>query len=170
MSSRRQFIRNTALATGGIIFANSSFAGIIPGRKPKVIIIGAGFAGLSAACALKKKNIDFIILESRNRISGRVFSQQIDENLVVEFGAEWVGNSHERVHNLCNGYGLELQNNQFNTHLIYQGKYNRSGDWKLSDEWTAKFKSIIEHYPSLTLADKKQLDKTDWWRFLVDQG
>ena len=96
MSSRRVFIRQTALGTGGLILA-SSFLGFIIPKRPKVIIIGAGFAGLSAAYYLYKKKIDFVILESRNRIGGRVFSHVMDEkeNLVIELGAEWVGNSHD---------------------------------------------------------------------------
>ena len=44
-------------------------------------------------------------------------------NLVVELGAEWVGNSHTRIRELCGQFGLELFNNQFETHLVYKGKY-----------------------------------------------
>lgn len=172
MSSRRQFIKDTALATGGMIFASSSFGQFFIGTKPKVIIIGAGFAGLAAAHYLQKKKIDFVILEARNRINGRVFSHTMDEkeNLVIELGAEWVGNSHERVQSLCQEFGLELQNNQFDTHMIYGGKYYRKGDWDYSDPWKKKFQSIIDNYPKLTQADKVRLDKMDWWRFLVNNG
>lgn len=172
MSSRRQFIRETAMATGGILFASSSFANIFPAKKSFVIIIGAGFSGLAAAATLRKKNIPFVVLESRNRISGRVFSHTIDESekLVIELGAEWVGNSHTRVQELCNTHGLELFNNQFDTHLIYKDRYYRNGDWSYSEQWKEKFSSIIKDYPSLTPAQKKEIDKTDWWRFLVDKG
>ena len=129
MSSRRQFIKEATFASGGLLLASSSFSNFFIGTKPKVIIIGAGFAGLSAAYYLHKKKIDFVILEARNRISGRVFSHTMDEkeNLIIELGAEWVGNSHERMQNLCNEFGLELQNNQFDSHLIYQGKYYKNG-------------------------------------------
>ena len=94
------------MAGGGLLLASSTFGNIFAGRKAFVIIIGAGFAGLAAARYLRSKKIDFVILESRNRISGRVFSHKLDEEsgLVVELGAEWVGNSHKRVHDLCNGY------------------------------------------------------------------
>ena len=172
MSSRRQFIKEASLASGGLLLASSSFSNFFIGAKPKVIIIGAGFAGLSAAYYFHKKKIDFVILEARNRISGRVFSHTIDEkeNLIIELGAEWVGNSHERLQNLCNEFGLELQNNQFDSHLIYQGKYYKNGDWDYSPEWKKKFQSIIDNYEKLTQADKLKLDKMDWWRFLVNNG
>ena len=90
------------------------------------------------------------------------------ENLIIELGAEWVGNSHERMQNLCNEFGLELQNNQFDSHLIYQGKYYKNGDWDYSPGWKTKFQSIINNYPKLSQADKLKLDKMDWWRFLVN--
>lgn len=172
MSSRRQFIKETALASGAILLATSKFEQFLIGPRPRVIIIGAGFAGLAAAYSLYKRKIDFIILEARNRISGRVFSNTIDEKegLVIELGAEWVGNSHERMHNLCNEFGLKLINNQFDSHLIYQGKYYKSGEWDYSDGWKNKFKNILSNYENLTQADKVKLDKMDWWRFLVNNG
>ncbi|HQV54590.1 MAG: FAD-dependent oxidoreductase [Chitinophagaceae bacterium] len=172
MSSRRKFIQETAITTGGLFLASSAFSSFFIAKKPKVIIIGAGFAGLAAAKYLHKKGIDFVILEARNRISGRVFSHTIDEkeNLIIELGAEWVGNSHERIQNLCNEFGLELQNNQFDTHLIYKGNYYKKNEWDYSEDWNKKFKAIIDHYPKLTQAEKLKIDKMDWWRFLVNNG
>jgi len=172
MSSRRQFIKEASLATGGVLLTSSSFGKFFIGKKPKVIIIGAGFAGLSAAYHLHKKGIEFVILEARNRIGGRVFSHNIDpsENLVVELGAEWVGNSHSRIQNLCNDFGLSLLNNQFDSHLIYRGKYFKNNEWDYSEDWKKKFHFLLENYKHLTTADKIKLDKQDWWRYLVDNG
>lgn len=172
MTSRRDFIRQSTLATGGVLLSSSSFERFFIGKKPKVIIIGAGFAGLAAALHLHKKKIDFVMLEARNRIGGRVFSHTIDpaENLVIELGAEWVGNSHTRVRELCDEFSLELQNNQFDTHLIYQGKYYKKNEWDYSDAWKTKFQSLLDGYDKMTEADKIKLDKTDWWRYLVNNG
>ena len=172
MTSRRDFIRQSTLATGGVLLSSSSFGRFFIGKKTKVIIIGAGFAGLAAALQLYKKKIDFIILEARNRIGGRVFSHTIDphENLVIELGAEWVGNSHTRVRELCDEFSLELQNNQFDPHLIFQGKYYGKNEWDYSDAWKAKFQSLLDGYDKMTPADKIRLDKTDWWRYLVNNG
>lgn len=41
-------------------------------KKPKIIVIGAGIAGLIAARQLKYFGFDVFVLESRNRIGGRV--------------------------------------------------------------------------------------------------
>lgn len=44
----------------------------------KIIIVGAGMAGLSAANHLIKNNInDFMILEGRNRVGGRIIAINI---------------------------------------------------------------------------------------------
>lgn len=172
MSSRRQFIKQSTFAAGGLLLASHGFSNFYIDKKPKVIIIGAGFAGLAAAYSLYKRKVDFVILEARNRIGGRVFSHTIDEkeNLVIELGAEWVGNSHTRIQELCNELGLELFNNQFDSHLIYKGQYFAKNEWDYSDNWNAKFKTLIDHYPQLTKEEKIKLDQKDWWRFLVDNG
>jgi NADPH-dependent 2,4-dienoyl-CoA reductase/sulfur reductase-like enzyme len=46
-----------------------------------VIIIGAGFAGLIAARELSHRNLRVLIIEARDRIGGRVFTAQIDNQL-----------------------------------------------------------------------------------------
>jgi monoamine oxidase len=125
MNSRRQFIKNTSLATGALVLASSRYNNFFIGTKPRVIIIGAGFAGLAAAYKLHQRKIDFVVLEARKRISGRVYSYPIDpaENLVVELGGEWVGNSHKRIKQLCKEFDLELFDNHLDTRLILEGKY-----------------------------------------------
>jgi len=172
MISRRQFIERSALATCGILLGNSALSAAATSKKPKVIIIGAGFSGLAAAYSLKKKNIDFIILESRSRIGGRVFSHTMDEaeKLVIELGAEWVGASHNRLISLTEEMELKLENNQFDTNLIYRGEFFKKGEWDYSNEWKLKFESLLKAYPDLTNDDKINLDKIDWWRYLVNNG
>lgn len=58
-------------------------------RQAKVIVIGAGISGLAAARTLAEKNIDVIILEARNRIGGRMWT---DSSLGVplDLGASWI--------------------------------------------------------------------------------
>jgi monoamine oxidase len=170
MTTRRRFIKQSLLASGGILLSGTSFGKFFIGEKPKVIIIGAGFAGLAAAYTLKQKGIDFVILESRNRVSGRVFSHKMTDNLTIELGAEWVGESHHIVRKLCDEFNLELFNNQFDTRLIYQGKYYDKGKWDYSEAWTKKYDQLLKDYAHFSDDDKKQLDQYDWWRYLVNNG
>jgi monoamine oxidase len=171
MTSRRSFLKGSAIiAAGTLLNAQNASAFFI--SKPKhVLVIGAGFAGLAAANYLIKKGIKVTVLEARNRVGGRVFSYNIPgEELVVELGAEWVGDSHDRIKELCQEFKLELMNNQFETHLVYKGKYYSKGQWKYSEEWDKKWSNLLATYDKMTVAQKKQLDSYDWWRYLVNHG
>lgn len=169
--NRRNFIKQTGLAGTALLLAPY----LAPAYKnaktaTKVIIIGAGFAGMAAAYKLSKKRIPFIVLESRDRIGGRVFSHPISKDLIIELGGEWVGQSHTRIQELCSELRLDLQNNQFDTHLIYKGAYAPAGKWDYSPAWNQKWKQILKAYPQLNEADKIKLDQYDWWHYLVNNG
>ncbi|MCY3867539.1 MAG: NAD(P)/FAD-dependent oxidoreductase [Chloroflexi bacterium] len=56
----------------------------------KVIVIGAGIAGLSAAYHLKGAGIEATVLEARDRIGGRVWTNRDFADIPVEFGAELI--------------------------------------------------------------------------------
>ena len=55
----------------------------------RVIVIGAGFAGLSAAARLVELDTDVVVLEARNRIGGRAHSVDVD-GVVADVGAAWL--------------------------------------------------------------------------------
>ncbi len=56
----------------------------------KVLVIGAGIAGLSAAYHLKRAGIEATVLEARDRIGGRVWTDRDFADIPVEFGAELI--------------------------------------------------------------------------------
>lgn len=56
----------------------------------KVLVIGAGIAGLSAAWHLREAGIDATVLEARDRIGGRVWTSRDFADIPVEFGAELI--------------------------------------------------------------------------------
>ncbi|XP_011312430.1 peroxisomal N(1)-acetyl-spermine/spermidine oxidase-like [Fopius arisanus] len=76
-------------------------------RNPKVIIIGAGPAGIAAASRLIQNNIDdVIILEAENRYGGRIYSTKIGEYW-ADLGAQWVhGNVGNIVYDMAWPLGL----------------------------------------------------------------
>ncbi len=168
--NRKSFILQSSLAAGALLVPNLAWSFSGSSAQPKVVIIGGGFSGLAAAYKLKQQRISFLILESRNRIGGRVFSHKMSDDLTIELGGEWVGNSHTRMQELCSEFKLELQNNQLETHLIYKNEYTPAGKWDYSKEWREKFQSILDKYPDMSEAEKIKLDKYDWWRYLVENG
>lgn len=173
--NRRDFLVKSTLAGSAILTSDTIKANpiFLRNEKPKsVIIIGAGFAGLSAAMKLKSEGIKVTVLEARKRIGGRVFSNQPTRanGQVIELGAEWVGNSHERVITLCDQFGLKLENNQFETDLTLGAKYSPTGKWDFSPEMQKFWENKVTIWENLSEEQRKKLDNTDWWRFLSNQG
>lgn len=81
-------------------------------KSVKYIIIGAGLSGLATAYELfRAGETDFLVLESRNRIGGRIMTFES-----IDFGATWFQNHHGQVIRLLR----ELQLDKF--HQYTQGK------------------------------------------------
>jgi monoamine oxidase len=57
---------------------------------PRVVVVGAGFAGLAAADALVRRGVEVTVFEARDRVGGRVHSGRLENGAVVELGAEFV--------------------------------------------------------------------------------
>ncbi|KAK4593977.1 hypothetical protein RGQ29_017877 [Quercus rubra] len=58
-------------------------------RKPSVIVIGGGMAGIAAARALYDASFQVVLLESRDRIGGRVHTDY-SFGFPVDLGASWL--------------------------------------------------------------------------------
>ena len=67
-----------------------------PGQAGKVLIIGAGAAGMSAGYLLHSLGYDFTILEAANRIGGRIKKEPDLADFPIDLGAEWI-HTHPRV-------------------------------------------------------------------------
>lgn len=171
MPTRREFLQHSATLTAAAVLSRTALAE--PSQlKSRVIVLGAGLAGLAAAYELSKKNYDVVVLEARSRVGGRVLSHEIDKEkkLVIELGGEWIGNSHVRMIALCKELGLGTFNNQFNTHLIYKNEYSPAGSWNYSDEWSRAFDGMLSSFKKMNESQHQQLDKMDWWRYLMNAG
>jgi monoamine oxidase len=86
-------------AAGLLSARNSIFAqSLEQSSKPRVIVVGAGFAGLACAYELTSAGYDVKVFEARKRVGGRVLSLK---NLIpgknVEGGGELLGSNHPHV-------------------------------------------------------------------------
>ena len=74
----------------------------------RVVVVGAGFAGLAAADALRRAGAEVVVLEARDRVGGRVWSTTLANGAAIELGAEFVLPGHDVVRETCARLGLEL--------------------------------------------------------------
>mgnify|MGYP003557557708 FL=1 len=58
--------------------------------RRRVLVIGAGAAGLAAASALSAKGLAVTVLEARDRIGGRVFTSSQWPGQPIDLGASWI--------------------------------------------------------------------------------
>ena len=72
----------------------------------RVGVIGAGFAGLAAADALRAGGAEVTVLEARNRVGGRVWSVPFGEGAVVERGAEFILPGYDSMNALAARFGI----------------------------------------------------------------
>lgn len=74
----------------------------------RVVVIGAGLAGLRCASDLVAAGCDVTVLEARDRVGGRVWSHHFDDGQVCERGAEFIDGDHTEVIALAHRLGLSL--------------------------------------------------------------
>lgn len=168
--NRRDFLQAVSAGIAGAILASrNTFAQ----RKRKTcVIVGGGLAGLAAAYKLKSAGWEVTVLEVRNRLGGRVFSYSLpaNRNLICELGAEWIGESHERLKALCADFKIPLQKHQFDDYLLQNGKISRPGEWGFSPAAQSAFEKLLKQYKNLTQSSKIKIDKIDWWTCLEKIG
>ncbi|GAB4585887.1 flavin monoamine oxidase family protein [Nocardia sp. IFM 10818] len=76
--------------------------------KTTVAIVGAGFAGLTTARALRARGVDVLVLESAGRVGGRALTEVSAAGTPVDLGGQWIGHDHTRMSALAAEFGMTL--------------------------------------------------------------
>ena len=70
-------------------------------------VVGAGFAGLTAALRLKQAGRTVALLEARHRIGGRTFTEFLPDGTWIDRGGAWIGPGQDRIKALMAEFGVE---------------------------------------------------------------
>jgi len=82
----------------------------------KVVVVGAGPAGMACAYRLRQQDVDVQVVEARARVGGRTWSETLANGAIAERGGEYFDSSSTEVHQFVAELGL---------HMVSQG-YNAS--------------------------------------------
>jgi lysine-specific histone demethylase 1B len=121
---RREFIEKSTLSYLGLLlsptllascrkatlFPDSDFSG-------KVIIIGAGAAGLYAGFILKSRGIDFTIIEASSESGGRLGKKSDFADYPIDLGAQWLHGRNSILGDLAKSTKTQITKDDSN--LVY---------------------------------------------------
>src|SRR5207248_4677656 len=75
-------------------------------RRADVAVVGAGFAGLTAALKVAEAGRSVVVLEARNRVGGRAWNHELGGGDVSERGATFVGPTQGHILRLAKEFGV----------------------------------------------------------------
>jgi monoamine oxidase len=109
--TRRRFLGAAgAAALAATVGARPARAAVSTDQR--VVVVGAGLAGLTCAYRLRQAGVTATVLEAADRIGGRVWTRRgaFAPGIVVERGGELIDTGHLEIRQLCQELHLDLDN------------------------------------------------------------
>ena len=118
----------------------------------KVIVVGAGPAGMSAAYLLTKAGVEVTVLEAANQVGGRIRTHNDFVDFPIPLGAEWLHVSTDAFNRIADrpvqvntvGYERDDQIGYWNGQQLTFGKVGRSKDRKfINGSWLDVYRTFV---------------------------
>ena len=91
-----------------------------------VCVVGAGYAGLTTARRLHQSGKSVAVLEARDRIGGRIWTQQLADGTPVDRGGAWLAPKHDAMFGLADEVGVATYKTYVKgAHLLVDGDRTR---------------------------------------------
>lgn len=156
---RRDFLKATLAASAGALLSDRPVHARTAAPR-RVIVVGAGFAGLACAYELKSAGYKVTVIEARNRVGGRVLSfKDFAQGKNVEGGAELIGSNHPVWVAYKEKFGLEfidVTEEDGSMPVLLGGQL-------LSDEQIEKIYEDLDRSLNLMNADAAKVDADQPW-------
>lgn len=108
-------------------------------RNAEVLVIGAGMSGLAAARTLVDKGVSVIVLEARDRIGGRTWTDSF-LGLPLDLGASWIhGIKNNPMTELAKRFGADTAPTDYENGILFD-----SDGSELSDSDYAEVEDLFE--------------------------
>ncbi len=143
-------------------------------RERDAVVVGAGFAGLSAAQELHRAGCDVLVLEARGRVGGRAFTRFLPDGTQLDLGGQWISSGQLRISELVRRHGIATYPTpEYGSSVIdYDGEHLTA----LPDEVTALLReldALCGHVPvkaPWTAADAVAWDRQTFATWLEATG
>lgn len=91
-----------------------------------VCVVGAGYAGLTAARRLRENAKSVVVLEARDRVGGRIWTEHLADGSAIDRGGAWIAPKHDAILGLAREVGVDTYKTWVKgAHLLVDGDRNR---------------------------------------------
>lgn len=145
--NRRNFLKISlqVIAISSISRVSQAAITLTPSNAD-IIIIGAGISGIAAARSLKAKGYNVLILEARNRIGGRIWTDN-SLGIPLDLGASWIhGITNNPIKQLADQFALKTLPVNYEARQIFDDNgtpLTARADTTLSNRYKAIYERVI---------------------------
>jgi monoamine oxidase len=111
-----------------------------------VCVVGAGYAGLTAARRLTQAGRSVVVLEARDRVGGRVWTTHMEDGTALDLGGTWIAPGHDAARALARELGIGMYPTYNDGAIVFT---NRHGE-------VSRYRGSIPKIPALAVASLAQ--------------
>ena len=120
----------------------------------RVLVVGAGAAGLAAARELTDLGHEVLVVEARDRLGGRVDTRRLGGSVPVDLGASWIhGVDGNPLTELATAAGVRLTPSDFDSVTVRDAEGKRIVETALLDAYDRFADAIGTDRPSTPISD-----------------